>query len=341
MKKLAILGLGHIGQYVLDKLSLDESISVSGFDISNGFDLSSDTVIENIIKNFDGVLASTPFFLNQKIAEVCNKYSVDYFDLTESVDVTNYVKTLKNAKFVTQCGLAPGMVSIISNYLASTFTKVKDINIRVGALPKNANNHIGYYRTWNTEGLINEYIRKCPAILDGKYIELEPLSDSENIILNGLNLEAANTSGGLGSLAQTYLNKAEKVNYKTLRYPGHWKIMQFLKDDLNLLKNFDIFVKLFNENLPQTVEDYVYILITVTGFDNNNNLKLRQYSNVIENFKNVTAIQLTTGSGVMCVIDSWNKGNLNHLQGWVKQEDLDFQSIWNSQYNCYNKDIIL
>lgn len=341
MKKLAILGLGHIGKYVLDKLSVDESIQVNGFDLSNGYDLSNIDVIENIIKNVDGVLASTPFFLNKKIAEVCNNYGVDYFDLTESVDVTNYVKTLNNARFVTQCGLAPGMVSIIANHLASSFEKVKDINIRVGALPKNSNNHIGYYRTWNTEGLINEYIRKCPSIINGKYVEVEPLTDNENIILNGLQLEAANTSGGLGSLAQTYINKAENVNYKTLRYPGHWKIMQFLKDDLNLSDNFDIFVKLFNENLPQTMEDYVYILINVTGYDSNNSLKIKQYSNALENTTDVTAIQLTTGSGVMCVIDSWNKGHLNHLNGWVKQEELDFQSIWNSQYNCYNKEIIL
>ena len=39
MKKLAILGLGHIGKYVLDKLSIDESIQVNGFDLSNGYDL--------------------------------------------------------------------------------------------------------------------------------------------------------------------------------------------------------------------------------------------------------------------------------------------------------------
>lgn len=341
MKKLAILGLGHIGKYVLDVLSNDTSIAANGFDLSNGYDLSNTDVLETIIKDANGVLASTPFFLNKKIAEVCNKYGVDYFDLTESVDVTNYVKTLNNARFVTQCGLAPGMVSIIANHLASSFKKVKDINIRVGALPKNSSNHIGYYRTWNTEGLINEYIRKCPAIINGNYVEVEPLTDTENIILNGLHLEAANTSGGLGSLAQTYINKADRVNYKTLRYPGHWKIMQFLKDDLNLSNNFDTFVKLFNENLPQTMEDYVYILINVTGYDSNDNLKIKQYSNVLENTTDMTAIQLTTGSGVMCVIDSWNKGHLNHLHGWVRQEELDFQSIWNSQYNCYNKEIIL
>jgi saccharopine dehydrogenase-like NADP-dependent oxidoreductase len=164
MKKLAILGLGHIGQYVYDTLLVDKKFNVIGYDLKNGHDLSDEELLDDIIRENDGVLASTPFFLNKKIAALCNKYGTDYFDLTESVEVTDFVKQLDNAAFVTQCGLAPGMVSIIANHIASQFNQVHDIEIRVGALPENASNHIGYYRTWNTEGLINEYINPCPAI---------------------------------------------------------------------------------------------------------------------------------------------------------------------------------
>lgn len=337
MKKLAIFGLGHIGKYVFDTLSKDKSFAeIQGYDLNTGFDLNSIDLLHSFISNVDGVLASTPYFLNKKIADVCNHFGVDYFDLTESVDVTGHVKSLKNAKFVTQCGLAPGMVSIIANHLAQTFVKVKDINIRVGALPQNCNNHLGYYRTWNTEGLINEYINSCPAIKDGKFVNLEPLTELEQVLLNGAQLEAATTSGGLGSLAETYLNKANNVNYKTLRYPGHWNYIKFLKDDLGLKNNFNMYVQLFNQNIPKVENDFVFILINVSGYDENNCYITKQYSKIIENKNNTTAIQLTTGSGIMCVLDSWNKGNLDSLNGWVKQEDLDYQSIWNSKYNCYN-----
>lgn len=330
MKKLAILGLGHIGQIVFDVLDADQRFKVSGFDLSTGYDLSNLDTLTNIIENVDGVLASTPFYLNAKIAEVCNEYGADYFDLTESVEVTNFVKTLNNASFVTQCGLAPGMVSVIANHIAKQFDKVTDIEIRVGALPENASNHLGYYRTWNTEGLINEYIHECPAIRNGAYVELEPLADIENVILNGAALEAANTSGGIGSLPDSWLGKAENVNYKTLRYPGHWKLIQFLKDDLDLKQNFDTFVKLFNNHIPQTDKDFVFILISVKGYVNNT-YAVRQYSKIIESQNSFTAIQRTTAGGVMAVLDSWVEGNIT-TKGWVKQEELDFNSVWHSMY---------
>lgn len=330
MKKLAILGLGHIGKIAFETLKSDERFEVTGYDLSNGHDLSNQESLTNIIKSVDGVLASTPFHLNAKIAELCNEHIVDYFDLTESVEVTNFVKTLNNATFVTQSGLAPGMVSIIANYIAKQFDKVRDIEIRVGALPENASNNMGYYRTWNTEGLINEYIHKCPAIRNGKYVELEPLADIENVTLNGAALEAANTSGGIGSLPESWLGRAENVNYKTLRYPGHWKLMQFLKDDLGMKENFDTFVKLFNNNVPQTDKDFVFILISVKGYINNQ-LSIRQYSKIVESKNGITAIQRTTAGGVMAVLDSWVENKIN-TKGWIKQEDLDFMSVWNSRY---------
>lgn len=335
MKRLSILGLGHIGKYVLDILSNDKNLEIKGYDLLNGYDLTNHNIVTDIVKNSDGILCSTPYFLNKKIAETCNNHNIDYFDLTESVEVTNYVKTLHNAKFVTQCGLAPGMVSIIANNIAEQFDQVENIEIRVGALPENSNNHMSYYRTWNTEGLINEYIHSCPAIKAGVFTELEPLTELEDIMLNGAKLEAATTSGGLGSLAESYLGKAKNVNYKTLRYPGHWSMMKFLKDDLGLKENFDIYVKLFNTHVPQTDKDYVFILINVTGIINGN-YKIKQYSKIIDSNKDGTAIQRSTGSGIMSVIDSWAQGNLDHMSGWIKQENLDYTSIWNSKYSlCY------
>jgi len=335
MKKLAILGLGHIGQYVFDILSQNNSFDVEGYDLKNGYDLSNESVLNNIIKTVDGVLVSTPFFLNKRIAMLCNQHSVDYFDLTESVEVTDYVKSLNKARFVTQCGLAPGMVSIIANHMASKFSKVRDIEIRVGALPVNANNHIGYYRTWSTEGLVNEYIHPCPALKDGELVELEPLALAEMVSMGGHFLEARTTSGGLGSLAHSWQGKARNVNYKTLRYPGHWNLMQCLKDDLGMSENFKTYVDLFNKNIPLTTQDCVYIMINVSGY-HNDSLYTDTYSKIINYNEDATAIQITTGNGIMAVLDVWNKGKLDNCMGWIRQEELDYCDIWSSQYSsCY------
>lgn len=333
MKKIAILGLGHIGSYILNELK--DTMDVQGFDLTTGYDLSSVETLQSIIPLFDGILASTPFFLNQKIAHMCDLYGVDYFDLTESVEVTSTVKKYKNARFVTQCGLAPGMVSMIANDIARQFSKVKDIEIRVGALPINATNHMSYYRTWNTEGLVNEYIHSCPALKNGSLCNIEPLTEQENVSIDGINFEACTTSGGLGSLAESYVDKARNVTYKTLRYPGHWNYMRFLKNDLGLADNFNSFVNIFNNQIPVTTQDCVYILINVTGF-NDDILTSKQYSKVIKYKDNITAIQLATGHGVMAVLDVYNQGLLDDKLGWIKQEEINFQAITNSKYSeCY------
>lgn len=334
MKKLAILGLGHIGSYVLQELKTNVAapIEAHGYDLTNGYDLSDWAVLQSIISNHDGVLASTPFFLNKRIASVCSQNGVDYFDLTESVDVTNYVKGLNSAsRFVTQCGLAPGMVSIIAADLAKHYEHVDTIAIRVGALSTNANNHLQYYRTWNTEGLINEYIHPCPALVDGELVSLRPLQDMETVTIAGIQFEAANTSGGIGSLAESFVDRANNVNYKTLRYPGHWSHIRFLADDLGLADNFDTYVNLFNRHVPQCTTDRVYIHIAVTGRVDRV-LKQRQYTKIIESTSHATAIQIATGCGVLCVLDAWSRGALDNHTGWVAQENIPTEHVFGSRW---------
>jgi len=342
MKKLAILGLGHIGKYVYNTLSGDRNFAVvEGHDTTTGVDLSNPANLKEIVGRVDGVLASTPYFLNKAIAAACAEAGTDYFDLTESVDVTNYVKGLGgSSKFVTQCGLAPGMVSIIANRLAREFLdaggKVDTIQIRVGALPQNSTNKLGYYRTWNTEGLINEYIHPCPAIVSGVQTTLQPLGDRETVTIGGKTLEAANTSGGIGSLPETYsgfAGGAWNVNYKTLRYPGHWDYVQFLRDDLGLHEEFSTYVDLFNKYVPVTADDVVYILINVHGYTAAGAYTTKQYCKEVYSIGDTTAIQITTASGVMAVLDAWSTGALDRHRGLVKQEELDYGSVWGSKYS--------
>lgn len=333
MKKLAILGLGHIGSHVFSTLKADDRFNVSGYDISSGHDLMDPDVLRAIVSDVDGVLASTPYYLNKPIAAACAAAGVDYFDLTESVDVTDYVKSLGgSSKFVTQCGLAPGMVSIIAGELARRLSRVESIQIRVGALPVNANNHLGYYRTWNTEGLINEYIHPCPAVVEGRLTNLQPLADTEVVTMGGKTFEAANTSGGIGSLAESYAGRARSVNYKTLRWPGHWSHIKFLAEDLGLAKNFRTYVDLFNKHLPSTTADAIYILINVEGYTDGGSRVVEQYSKEIHATPGTTGIQASTAGGVMAVLDAWNSGALDGLDGWVKQEELDYGAVWGSKY---------
>jgi len=185
----------------------------------------------------DAVISSLPYYCNAGVAQAARGAQAHYFDLTEDVEVTRAViRTADGAAqaFVPQCGLAPGFISIAANELMSHFDQLRAVKLRVGALPQHPNNVLKYSLTWSTEGLINEYGNPCQAIVDGRTIEVAPLEGLEEIEIDGTLYEAFNTSGGLGSLAESHGARCETMNYKTIRYPGHCAQMQFLMNDLSI-----------------------------------------------------------------------------------------------------------
>lgn len=93
-------------------------------------------------------------------------------------------------------------------------------------MPRFPSNALRYNLTWSTEGLINEYCNACEAIVDGALVAVPPMEGYETFTLDGIEYEAFNTSGGLGTLPQTLLGKARNVDYKSIRYPGHCAIMK-------------------------------------------------------------------------------------------------------------------
>ena len=70
--------------------------------------------------------------------------------------------------------------------------------------------------------------------MDGEETDVLPLEGLEAIEIDGTKYEAFNTSGGLGSLAETYGAIVTKMDYKTIRYPGHCEQMRLLMNGLKL-----------------------------------------------------------------------------------------------------------
>jgi len=108
------------------------------------------------------------------------------------------------------------------------------VRLRVGALPQYPANALNYNLTWSTDGVINEYIEPCEAVVEGKLSEVPALAEREEFSLDGVTYEAFNTSGGLGTLCETLAGRVRTLNYKTIRYPGHVAIMKALLNDLGL-----------------------------------------------------------------------------------------------------------
>lgn len=351
--KIVVLGAGKVGRLVTwflsssgdyhvtaaDRDEAQARAAVTGADgaplentASAVVDLTHEASIFELLADADYVLSCAPFHCNPAIARAARASSTHYLDLTEDVAVTKQVAGLaegSDVAFLPQCGLAPGFISIAGHHLAKRFDELDTLRLRVGALPVRPHNRLNYNVTWSTEGLINEYRHPCEAVVDGQRVSLPPLEDLETITIDGLEYEAFNTSGGLGSLADVLDGQVRRMDYKSIRYPGHQAILKVLMDDLRLGEDPDLMVRLFDNALPYTTEDVVLIVVTATGQRDG---RLCQESRVQKVYAAELggttwgAIQITTAAGVCAVLDLHVQGQLP-ASGFVRQEEVDLDAF--------------
>jgi saccharopine dehydrogenase-like NADP-dependent oxidoreductase len=288
----------------------------------------------------DAIISSLPYYCNVGVAEAARKAGTHYFDLTEDVEVTRAVRAIAtgaNHAFVPQCGLAPGFISIAAAELITHFDELRSVKLRVGALPQHPNNVLKYSLTWSTEGLINEYGNPCQAIVDGRVLDVAPLEGLEEIEIDGTLYEAFNTSGGLGSLAESHGSDCEHMNYKTIRYPGHCDQMRLLMNDLKLNHDRATLKHILENAVPQTLQDVVIVYAAVTGKQDG---QLREENYVNKVYPQViagrlwSAIQVTTASGITAVVDLVLQ-NRGKFAGFVAQEQFRLTDIIGNRFGRY------
>jgi saccharopine dehydrogenase-like NADP-dependent oxidoreductase len=280
----------------------------------------------------DAIVSSLPYHCNVAVAEAARRTGLHYFDLTEDVQVTRAVRAIaagSQQAFVPQCGLAPGFISIAAAELITHFDELRAVKMRVGALPQHPNNVLKYSLTWSTEGLINEYGNPCQALSDGQLTEVAPLEGLEEIEIDGTLYEAFNTSGGLGSLAETYGARCESMNYKTIRYPGHCEQMRLLMNDLKLNHDRGTLKRILENAVPQTLQDVVIVYAAVTGKQDG---ELREENYVNKIYPQMiagrlwSAIQVSTAAGITAVVDLVLE-NPARYHGFIAQEQFRLTDI--------------
>jgi len=358
-KKLILLGAGKIGDAILNLLSHcdDYQITVADRDMQRmeyvqeaafpnvrvvQADLSDAKAVGELIAGHEIALSACPYFLTPVIAAAAKAAKAHYFDLTEDVESTRVVKQLAEhaeTAFVPQCGLAPGFISIVANDVAGRFERLRDVNMRVGALPTYPNNALKYNLTWSTDGLINEYCNPCEAIVDGNLRETSPLEEIEHFSLDGIDYEAFNTSGGLGTLCESLQGKVMNLTYKTVRYPGHRDIVKMLVRDLQLGQpdRRHILKEVMEASIPITKQDVVLIFVSVIGM-RHGRLEQETYAKKIYsqtvNGQLLSAIQLTTASGICTMVDLVAQGKLPN-RGMVRQEQTRLNDFLGNRFGRY------
>ncbi|MBK9081123.1 MAG: saccharopine dehydrogenase family protein [Rhizobiales bacterium] len=305
----------------LDRLPPHPSVSTLALDVADP------AALAPALAGRFAILSAAPFHLTGRIAEAARAAGVHYLDLTEDVATTRKISALAEGApcaFIPQCGLAPGFISIVANDLARGFETVDSVRMRVGALPQYPSNALNYNLTWSTDGLINEYIEPCEAIVEGRLTSVPALEEREEFSLDGVTYEAFNTSGGLGTLAATFAGRVRTMNYRTIRYPGHQAIMKALLNDLDLRNRRDVLKDLFEHALPATMQDVVVIFVTVCGWREGRYLQ-ETYANKVYAGpvagQTMSAIQKTTAAGMVAVLDLLAEGELP-AAGLVRQEQV-------------------
>ncbi|TGN73350.1 saccharopine dehydrogenase family protein [Bradyrhizobium yuanmingense] len=361
MKEIMIIGAGKIGSAIASMLADTGDYKVTVSDrsaeqlakidrhpmVSSAMlDIANHASLVRAIKGKFAVLSAAPFHLTGQIAKAALKADAHYLDLTEDVATSKEIEALaQNAEraFIPQCGLAPGFVSIVANDLTSRFDNLDSVRMRVGALPRYPSNALTYNLTWNTDGLINEYIEPCEAIVEGRLVTVAAMEEREELSLDGVTYEAFNTSGGLGTLARTLNGKVRTMNYRTIRYPGHQAIIKALLNDLNLKNRRHVLKDLFENALPATMQDVVVIFVTVCGWRNVSYVQEtyanKIYAGIVAE-RNLSAIQITTAAGIATILDLLAQERLP-AKGFVRQEEIALKEFLGNRFGrVYSPDVM-
>lgn len=297
-KKIIIAGAGGIGRacglILLQHLGKDVSLSLADINedqcnqaeswIQEAYNQS--VTLKKIVLppnpatnwNPDGelLLDCTPGAFAADMASIALRQNMHYANLTENVPATKKIYQLvQNATtgFALQTGLAPGYINQLGRLMASQYSEehpghtIDSIKMRVGALSQYASSPGFYAFVWNPVGVSTEYLNQSEVIEQYRKVTKPSLSSREQIILKGIRYEADLTSGGAADLPEFYKNKVRQLNYKTLRYPGHFDYIDQMKRELGNDLSVDALLKKMRADIPMHDQDRVLIYCAVNGKD--------------------------------------------------------------------------
>jgi saccharopine dehydrogenase (NAD+, L-lysine-forming) len=340
VERIAVVGLGNVGRLIADMLvergfevwevDVDES-RVAG-ERASVMDVSDPAALEELFAGVDAVVSCLPYYLNAVIATAAHSAGVHYLDLTEDVATSRTVKELarsSNTILMPGCGLAPGFICVVGGSLVASLETVDRIELRVGALPRSPNNALGYACNWSPAGIVNEYLNDCEQLRGGELVTVPSLEDLETIVIDGARYEAFTTSGGLGTMCETFAGRVDSLDYKTIRYPGHRQLMRFMLQELGLSRQREEAVRLLADAYPPVRDDLVIVYAAVEGNGGGRSAReefVRVYRPRIVAGATRTAIAWTTAAGAVGMVELLAEGSLP-VAGFVCQEDVSLDAF--------------
>jgi lysine 6-dehydrogenase len=240
--------------------------------------------VVELMRGHDAALSCVTYFHNLALARAAVEARTHFCDLGGNNAVVDAELALDEearaagVNVIPDCGLAPGMVSVLAAHGAARFEQLDEIHIRVGGLPQNPKPPLDYQIVFSVEGLINEYVERARVIREGQLVEVESMTELESLDFPEPygRTEAFQTSGGTSTLPETFAGRVQELDYKTIRYPGHCERFKLLID-LGLASSEAVEVggvpvsprkllgELLNRHLPSDEPDLVFIRLEFAG----------------------------------------------------------------------------
>ncbi len=300
--KIAVIGSGLMGRAVVYDLCRAEGIEKIGlFDFD--FELAEEIVkkygnekvcagkidagdegeVARVLSGYDACISAVTYKYNPGITRAAILSKTHFFDLGGNNDVVKAQFEMNDSAnqagiiVIPDCGLAPGMTSILAAAGIQKFERVKSLKIRVGGLPQNPRPPLNYQMVFSSEGLINEYWEPVVILENGRKKIVNPMTEVEELEFDGIGmLEAFYTSGGASTLPETYEGIVDFLDYKTIRYPGHCRIFKSMleigfgsRKEIKVgnvsVEPREVFKKILEKNLTFSEPDMVLVRLTFEG----------------------------------------------------------------------------
>jgi len=280
----------------------------------------SDSHVNDIMKGTHIILDCLPGSQAPRIARFAREHGSHYTNLTEYVTETEEIQTQiapgASTGFLLQTGLAPGFINVLANGLFQQFCakygvdRADTVTMKVGALTQSAVAPHFYGFTWSPIGVATEYVEPAIVLRDGKKTVLPSLTERANVVIQGVAYEEDLTSGGAADLPDALEGRVRSLDYKTLRYPGHYAWVEGLlrtatyedRSGRALCSIAERLQECMERAVPRVEDDVVVIYASVEGRDSEGHQRLVDKSYAVRptivGGKPLRAIQSTTAAGL-------------------------------------------
>jgi lysine 6-dehydrogenase len=280
-------------------------------------DARDEAAMRTLLQGVSATMSAFPYYLNGPLAALAVEAGSHFADLGGNTEIVMQQKRLHDAavtgglSVIPDCGLAPGMVNILAEHGIRQLREVRSVRIKVGGLPQKPEPPLDYQVVYSLEGVLDYYTTLSWVVRDGRLHQVKALSEIEELDFPGAGtLEAFHTAGGLSTMAQRYEGKVPTMEYKTLRYPGHAKAMELVRE-LGLIGTEpvdvkgqqvsprDLFISVVGPKLRKDYRespDLVALRVEVAGTDDGEEVLLRY--DLLDRYDpeaGITAMMRTTG----------------------------------------------